>query len=186
MAKYKDLVGTAVRDIAGDDGVVTGQLWYNTSENEYRYRRQFAGNAWSSGGNLNTGRIALGAAGTQTAALAFGGNVPPATAATEQYNGSSYSEVNDLNTARHSFGSNGTQTSALAYGGNISPSQQTESWDGTSWTEQNDLAQARVSPGGSGTAVSALAFGGSGPGTTRYTNTEQWTAPLANKTITAS
>jgi hypothetical protein len=48
MAKYKDLVGTAVRDIAGDDGVVTGQLWYNTTENEYRYQRQFAGNAWSS------------------------------------------------------------------------------------------------------------------------------------------
>ena len=57
MAKYKDLVGTAVRNIAGDDGVVAGQLWYNTTENEYRYQRQFAGNAWSTGNAMNSAKI---------------------------------------------------------------------------------------------------------------------------------
>ena len=76
MAKYKDLVGTAVRDIAGDDGVVTGQLWYNTSENEYRYQRQFAGDAWSTQAALNTGRSILSGFGTQTAAIAVGGETP--------------------------------------------------------------------------------------------------------------
>jgi hypothetical protein len=32
-------------------------------------------------------KIYLGGAGTQTAGLAFGGNVPPKQAATEEYNG---------------------------------------------------------------------------------------------------
>jgi hypothetical protein len=32
---------------------------------------------WSSGGNLNTARTDLAGAGTQTAALAFGGEIPP-------------------------------------------------------------------------------------------------------------
>ena len=74
MAKYKDLVGTAVRDIAGDDGVVTGQLWYNTSENEYRYLRQFKGDSWSTQPALNTARnnVSGSTAGTTTASLAFG------------------------------------------------------------------------------------------------------------------
>ena len=44
MATYKESVGTAVRDIAGEDGVTTGQLWYDTNANEYKYRQQFAGN----------------------------------------------------------------------------------------------------------------------------------------------
>jgi hypothetical protein len=39
-------------------------------------------------------------AGTQTAALAFGGATPPATAATEEYNGTSWTSVNSMNTAR--------------------------------------------------------------------------------------
>ena len=102
MAKYKDLVGTAVRDIAGDDGVVTGQLWYNNTENEYRYRRQFAGSAWSAVAPVNTGRSLPGGAGIQTAAIMFGGETPaPALSAdTELWNGSAWTEVNNLNTGR--------------------------------------------------------------------------------------
>jgi hypothetical protein len=34
--------------------------------------------AWATGGNLTTARYALAGAGTQTAALAFGGDNPPA------------------------------------------------------------------------------------------------------------
>ena len=103
MAKYKDLVGTAVRDIAGDDGVVTGQLWYNTSENEYRYKRQFKGDSWSTQPALNTARnnVSGATAGTTSATIAFGGFAPPHVAGTESWNGSSWTEVNDLNTARN-------------------------------------------------------------------------------------
>ena len=61
----------------------------------------------------------------------------------------------------------------------------TESWNGSSWTELNDLATSRYGLGGStnGGAGSALAFGGfPGP----KNNTEEFTANLANKTITSS
>jgi hypothetical protein len=43
----------------------------------------------------------LRGAGTNTAALAFGGNIPPTTGATETWNGTNWTEVNDLNTARN-------------------------------------------------------------------------------------
>ena len=83
--------------------------------------------AWSTGGSLNTARYYVGAAGTQTAGLAFGGETPYR-AQTESYDGSSWTEVNDMNTAVATHGSNGTQTSALAYGGDLPPSTaQTES-----------------------------------------------------------
>jgi hypothetical protein len=39
---------------------------------------------------MGTARGGLGGAGTQTAALAFGGTVPPYTGATEEYDGSTW------------------------------------------------------------------------------------------------
>jgi hypothetical protein len=38
--------------------------------------------------------------GSQTAALAFCGDVPPYSAYTETWNGTNWTEVNDMNTAR--------------------------------------------------------------------------------------
>jgi hypothetical protein len=58
-------------------------------------------------------------AGTQIAALAFGGyNGTANTAATESFNGTSWTTVNSMNTARSSVGGVGLQTAALAFGGN--------------------------------------------------------------------
>ena len=83
--------------------------------------------AWSTGGSLNTARTLIGDAGTQTAALAFGGQGP--TTRTETYDGTSWTEVNDMNIESVAWAGAGTQTSALAFGA-TSPS--TESWNGTS------------------------------------------------------
>jgi hypothetical protein len=44
-------------------------------------------------GSLNTARSNLAGAGTQTAALASGGDTPPLQAATEEYNGSTWTAV---------------------------------------------------------------------------------------------
>jgi hypothetical protein len=54
---------------------------------------------------LNTARRSLAVAGTQTAALGFGGTQdPPVTAATEEYDGSTWtSNPTGLNTARTGF-----------------------------------------------------------------------------------
>jgi hypothetical protein len=49
---------------------------------------------------LNTARYALAGCGTQTAGLAFGGEDPGTTGATEEYDGTSWTTFNSLNTAR--------------------------------------------------------------------------------------
>jgi hypothetical protein len=73
MATYKEIIGTDIQTVTTDPTEVTGQVWYNSSTGELKTRNQFVGNAWSSGGNLNTARFGRGSAGIQTAALYFGG-----------------------------------------------------------------------------------------------------------------
>ena len=152
------------------------------------------GTSWTEVNDLNTPRYAAvaGVGQSNTDALCAGGYGSTYDDEVEIWDGSSWTEVADLNAAKYGLGASvaGTSTNAIVFGGQKSGSPtiaDAETWDGTSWTEQNNLGQARVTPSGSGTgATSALAFGGNGPGSTRYTNTEQWTAPLANKTITTS
>ena len=117
-----------------------------------------------------------GAGKSNTAALAFGGETPPHTNATESWNGTNWTEVNNLNTARFYGGGAGTNTDAIVFGGRIdSPSTtyaNTELWNGTNWTEQNDSATGRSELSGSGSSTSGLAFGGT-PGGVALT--EEWT-----------
>jgi hypothetical protein len=83
--------------------------------------------------SLNTARDALGGAGVQTAALAFGGLTPSVTTATEEYDGNSWTtSPGSLNTGRNSPGGTGTQASALAFGGNpgTGVTAATEEWTG--------------------------------------------------------
>ena len=70
--------------------------------------------------------------GTNTAALAFGGN--PATGKTEEWNGASWVEVADLSTARQQLSGAGTNTAALAFGGTPPVTGATEEWSGSSNT----------------------------------------------------
>jgi hypothetical protein len=113
----------------------------------------------------------------QTAALVFGGNIPPAVGNTESWNGTAWTELNDLNTARSDLGGAGIQTAALAVGGNPLTAN-TEIWNGTSWTEVNNLNTARTGLIAAGTNTDALAFGGSLPGATgatEYWDGSSWT-----------
>ena len=78
--------------------------------------------AWSSGGNLNTGRFIGGAFGTQTAAVYTVGQGPtpatPATDLTEEYNGIGWSNGTVYPTSLGgSGGTAGTQTNGLFAGG---------------------------------------------------------------------
>ena len=179
MATYKEIKGTDVEVVSSDPtNPVVGQVWYNTTTQELKGYKQFIGNAWSSGGSLNTARGSLDGIGTQTATIAFGGYDPsPAiTAANESYNGTSWTEVNDLNAPRTEHAVSGTQTAGLTFGGQISGSitpSVTESWNGTSWTNlPATLNTGRRHIGGQGTQTSALAFGGEDPVTTAVT--ESW------------
>ena len=78
--------------------------------------------AWSTGGNMVNARQQIAGAGTQTAAVAFGGS-PGEKNETELYDGSTWTEVNNLNTARFEMGGAGVSTSALGIGGELPTGQ---------------------------------------------------------------
>ena len=130
MTTYKDIRGTHIKTVTSDPPApVNGQMWYNSTT---RVMKGFTSNpgAWSTSGNMNTARYVLAGAGTQTAGLAFGGETPPHTNATESYNGSTWTELNNLNTSRQELSGGGTQTSALAFGGRTpSVVASTEEWN---------------------------------------------------------
>ena len=153
------------------------------------------GSSWTESGDLNQVRALAAGAGTITDGLLSAGSNNGSTtyANVETWNGSSWTETTDVNTSRGSLGGadQGSSTNTIVFGGGHSATTnktQTESWNGTSWTEINEMGTARRNIAMSGTSASAIAIGGrastDGPGTGNLT--EEWTADLANKTITSS
>jgi hypothetical protein len=175
LTTFSPSVSGNISQVAGDPPApAEGDVWYNTSTYKLKVRgSSAAAGSWATGGSLNTARRLAGAraSGIQTASLAFGGEVPSVTGATESYNGSTWTEVNDLNTARYFGAGAGTQTAALMIGGEPPSSALTESWNGTSWTEVGDLNTARGRFAANGTQTSALAYGGWSP---NLAVTESW------------
>jgi len=152
----------------------------------YGWVELWNGSSWTETTDTNSDRYGAAGSGISTDMIYFGGSPEPAgVVLNESWNGSSWSETTDLNTAVIYGGSSGTQTSALSFGGQTSTGviSLTEAWDGTSWTELSDMGTARNTIGGAGASNSSgLAFGG----TSTSALTEEFTASLANKTITAS
>ena len=174
------IAGTGGTGPGSNDGSVLSESWN--------------GSAWTETADLNTSRRLAGQMGaSNTSSLIVGGALtsPGArTANTEVWNGSSWTEVNNLNSARNNLAGAGNVSVGIAFGGNEnSPpySAKTEAWNGTSWSEVNDMSSARQYVKGGGTASSAIVLGGyiTGPGASSDL-TEEWTADLANKTITAN
>ena len=97
MSTFKNIQGKNIRSYANNaPNATAGEMWYNQSE--LKLKGVEALSAWSSASSLATAREKLGGAGTQQAAIAFGGNTPPTTTATEEYNGSGWSTGGTLNT----------------------------------------------------------------------------------------
>ena len=187
MTTYKELFGNYVQNYSSDPTSTDaeGQIWYNSTSGTFKTALGSYG-VWSAGGNLNTGRYALGGAGTQTAGLTFGGTaVPGNTNSTEAYNGTSWTAGGNLNTTRNYITGTGLQTAALAFGGyTTASSSATEAYNGTSWTAGGNLNTARYGSGGAGIQTSALNFGGYTTAVTNATesyNGSTWTsAPNMN------
>jgi len=182
MADYKEIIGLDVEaKSANPTNTITGEIWFNTTTGKLSYKKADGANTWTTGGDLNVGRKSHGGAGTQTAALMFGGAgvVPPHAgidqALTEAYNGSSWTEVGDLNQSGYSMADYGTQTAAGAVGRLTSPggSKIHEQYNGTSWTETTDTNSNKAYTKGDGTQTAALVFGGE-PETELY-NGSSWT-----------
>ena len=132
MATYKGINGYAVQSIASDPSLDEGQVWYNNATYAIKLASLSTVGTWASGGNLNTARYALDGAGSQTAAVVFGGNAAPGpTGATELYNGTSWTTTTPLTTSRFGVAGAGTQTVGLAFGGATPPaSNATEEFTG--------------------------------------------------------
>ena len=116
----------------------------------------------------------------------LGSGGQPANAKVESWDGTSWSETTDLGTAKSGGYGSGSQATALYAGGNDGSANlaTTEYWNGSSWTEIADISSSRNagSNTGAGTSVAAIIYSGTGPGN----QTEEFTASLSNKTITAS
>ena len=143
---------------------------------------EFDGTNWTAGGTMSGGRYKLGGAGTQTAALAFGGIPAPggsSQTATEEYDGSSWTSGGSLLTAANQNAGNGTQTAALSYGGTPNVTT-TVGYDGTSWSTRPSLGTGRGYLKGCGTSISALATGGNNP--SYSVGTEEFTGETSAQT----
>jgi hypothetical protein len=78
MAEYKGIKGFKVQYLSADpSNPIIGQTWYNSTSKDLKYTGVTTAGSWATGNNMNTARDQLLAgAGTQTAALAFGGELP--------------------------------------------------------------------------------------------------------------
>ncbi len=154
---------------ASERGTITSSLVFGgaTSGGESALSESWNGSAWTETNDLNTAAYRCAGAGTLTAALRIGGNIPPATANTETFNGTSWTEVNDLNQARQFLAGGGTQTSAVVAGGTNPGGSiygNSETWNGSSWTETSDLTTARYAAGGNAaSSTDGLIYGGQLP-----------------------
>ena len=179
----------SAREIGGAGGASsTSALFFGGSgPNPSRaITEKWDGSSWTEVGDLNTGRNMGVGLGTQTAALAIAGYVPPSASGkkdlVEQWNGTSWTAINTLNTARMDMGGSGLGvTAAIAYGGQYPPSTKiadTEQFDGTSWTEVNNLGTARGSVGSIGTSSTGVVSAGGVTSTTSWSNiSEEWSFP---------
>ena len=155
MATYQNIKGLRVKYLSADpSNIADGEVWYNTTSGTLK--AQVLTEATSSANNMNTGRYAIGSAGTLTAGLAAAGDLFPAPShaarasnATEEYDGTSWASATDIGTGRSFFASCGTQTAAIGSSGypfSGPTTTATEEYDGTSWS--------------SGTAVPTACEGG--------------------------
>jgi hypothetical protein len=149
--------------ISGSKNSGLGFGGYSGSNAGMNNTEEYNGSGWSTGGNLNKARYALGGAGTQTAGLAVGGfSNPGQDTEVEEYDGTSWTEVTDVPTAKSNYAAAlGTQTAALFCGGLPSPTTTTFLYDGTNWTTGGALNTARQTGlQGAGIQTAAVAAGG--------------------------
>ena len=180
MADYKTIHGKNIQSLASDldSAEGEGQIWFNTTSNDYKTIVKVAG-VWSTSHAINTARSDFGSATASPAStgLIFGGH-PGYTDVTESYNGSTWTEVGDLNQGRKQGGGAGISTAALCITGQWSGNDEqdiVEEWNGTSWTEIADLntGASAGNNNSTGTVTAALYAGGSRDGNDDD-QVEQW------------
>jgi hypothetical protein len=169
MANYNTIRGLRVKYLSADPAnPEDGQVWYNSTTGNLRVEGILGTGTWASGGNYPVSTATNSGAGTQTAAIGFGGIAAPGLLnVSKTYDGSSWTGTSVLNTARKSSGSakDGSQTAALMVGGQAgtpaSETNVTEEYNGSSWTSVNNYpVSARLHDQATGTQTSTLCSAG--------------------------
>ena len=192
MTTYFGTKGQKIQVLSSDPPTsIEGQVWYNSTSDVLKFNK-LVGASFSSGASLPFERGSYGGAGTQTAAVVFGGYKgfpspsPPPTykANTNLYNGTSWTNSGNMATGRIvNNGGFGIQTAAVAAGGNRQPpfaayTNAVEEFNGSTWTGGGALPSARDQNASAGTESAGLTFGGA-PGnltTTDKYNGSTWTS----------
>jgi len=188
MSTYKGIQGFSIQNLSADpSNFDVGQVWYNSTDQVFKVTLSGTDvpDSWATGGTMGTARYNLGSAsaGTQNAALGFGGwTGSPGTesTATEEYNGSSWTAGGALPVAKRAPMGAGTQTAGLSAGGVLPPyANTTEEYNGSTWTAGGNLASGRGYGAACGTQTAGLIFCGN-PSPNRNTTEEydgsSWTA----------
>jgi hypothetical protein len=169
MADYININGNNIPIRASDpSNPILGEVWYNLTTNALKGQGATTTGSWASGTSISPGLSGAGGAGTTTAFVLFGGDVPPYTTSSKLYDGTTWTSTGSLGTARGGFENGvGTQTAAQATGG-VTPGVfygNNEQFNGTTWSEQNDLNTARggMAQSGQGSQTSAIVAGGTAP-----------------------
>ena len=166
---------------------------YSPGPTKQNRTEEYNGSGWSVGGNLNTARVDIMAAGLQTAGVAaMGDNSPdsPRTMTnTEEYNGASWTNVNAAPGGMfENCGSCcGTEPAYMAVGGRSGPPQSrqttTMEYDGTNWSTAGAYPAALGGIYVSGTQTAAIGSCGEPPppapaavNTSAEYNGASWTA----------
>ena len=185
MSTFKEIRGFTIKKYTTNPtNPLLGEMWYNNTTGTLKVYTDLGG-TFASGGALNVGRNAIRAMGTQTSALAVGGDGSPGpSGATEQYNGTAWTTSPAvMSPTRNSGGMStaGTVTAAWYAGGSNPGGRQsnTSHFDGSAGTAGGTYPLT-VDLGGAGTETAGLAWGGTLPGTW-YTTTNKydgtsWTA----------
>jgi hypothetical protein len=171
MSTYRKIHGRSIQAVTTDPtgDVAEGQVWYNTSSDTFK--SVIASKAFVSSTPYPTAIFGNMGAGTQTAALSFGGTADPSTPSsplvlTLEYNGSGWTTGGDMSQKRRNGFGFGTQTAALGSTGYTYPyTNKTEHYNGTSWTNGGNYPVSYELAGGCGTQTAGLACGGGPAGT---------------------
>ena len=128
---------------------------------------EYNGTSWTEGNNLNLARYGLRGLGTQTAAVAVGGQksgTPTAITNCENYDGTSWTNTGAMNVAREEAGVFGIQTAGVACGGfngaPLTETNATENFDGSSWTASGTLNSVSYAAMAAGTQTAGVRAGG--------------------------
>ena len=144
---------------------------------------EFDGSVWTNGGDMLAGKRSHAAAGTQTAAVAIGGEGTQVNC--QEYNGTCWVAGGDmLGSGRKQTSAFGTLTTAIVMGGHgyLTTAEQ---YDATCWSAVDSMSVGKANFAAFGSAGTGLAAAGQASSGAVTTN-EKYGESVAARTVTDS